>query len=61
VIKYWAPTNECDFQMSQFLFKRYLEHMERQTICKVIFYNAVGISEIRNSEFVQYKERIFKR
>lgn len=24
VIKCWAPTTECDLEMSQFLFKKYI-------------------------------------
>ena len=51
MIKYWAPVNECDETMSNFLFKKYLEHVEKQTACKTIFYNAIGIPEIRNNDF----------
>lgn len=47
--------------MSHFLFKKYLEHVERQTVCKSIFYNAVGIPEVRSSGFEQQQERIFRR
>lgn len=60
-IKYWGPTTECDNQMSEFLFKKYLEHIEKQTICKAIFYNAGQLTEVFRSGFEQQKQRIFKR
>ena len=41
--------------MSNFLFRRYLEHVEKQTICRAIFYNAVGIRELENQDFEQQK------
>ncbi len=44
VIKYWGPTTESDDEMIQFLFRKLLEHIEKQTICKTIFYNALEIS-----------------
>lgn len=61
VIKYWGPTTECDSEMSQFLFRKYLDHVERQSICKCIFYNADPITEMLNSGFMPYKDRIFRR
>lgn len=41
--------------MSEFLFKKYLEHIEKQTICKAIFYNAGPLTEVFRSGFEQQK------
>ncbi len=47
--------------MSQFLFKKFIEHIERQTLCKLIYYNATEIPEVFSNNFLRYKDRIYRR
>lgn len=47
--------------MSNFLFSKYLEHLERNTTLKSVYYNALPIRELALNSFIKRKERIYER
>lgn len=61
LIKYWGPLDRCDTHRSSLLFRKYLEYIERNSLSKSIFYNAVEISEIVENGFTKQRDRIYAR
>ncbi len=47
--------------MSTFLFGKFIEHIEKNTLCKSIIYNNFPIKELSTQSFVMKKDRIYER
>jgi hypothetical protein len=55
VIKYWGKTKKCDNETSVFLFKKYLDYLEKCVKNTDILFNGDECEEILQNEFIKQK------